>query len=123
IRGTRERPAIAGDVTIVNGRIRRVSYEKLAGHVDYSADNFAIDFRVDEAPGVWLTVKGTVPRSLFDANLPERPFNVAVLSSPINLALMKGWTDVFTKVRGTLRVDLKAMGTSRDPRFDGLVEL
>ncbi len=61
IRGTRDRPTIAGDVTIVNGRIRRVSYQKLAGHVDYSAGNFAIDFRVDEAPGAWLTAKGTVP--------------------------------------------------------------
>ncbi len=123
IRGTRERPTVSGDVTIVNGRVRRVSYQKLAGHVDYSSGSFAIDFRVDEAPGVWLTAKGTVPRSLFDANLPEQPIEVAVLSSPINLALVEGLTDVVTKVRGTLRLDVKAIGTSRDPHFDGLVEV
>jgi autotransporter translocation and assembly factor TamB len=123
IGGTREQPTVTGDVTIVNGRVRRVSYEKLAGHVDYSRGNFVIDFRVDEAPGVWLTAKGTVPRSLFDASLPEQPIDVAVLSSPINLALLEGLTDVVTKVRGTLRIDVKAVGTSRDPHFDGLVEV
>jgi hypothetical protein len=123
IRGTRDRPTATGDVTIVNGRVRRVSYQKLAGHVDYAAGKLAIDFRVDEAPGVWLTAKGTVPRSLFDASLPEEPVDVALLSSPINLALVEGLTDVVTKVRGTMRLDVKVIGTSRDPHFDGLVEV
>ncbi len=48
---------------------------------------------------------------------------MAVVSSPINLALLEGLTDVVTKVRGTLRLDVKAVGSSRDPHFDGLVEL
>jgi hypothetical protein len=123
IRGTAERPLITGDVSILNGRVRRVAYQKLAGHVDYAGGSFTVDFRVDQAPGVWLTAKGSLPRSLFDRSLPDQPLDVAVQSSPISLALVEGLTDVVANVTGTLRLDVKAIGTSRDPHFDGLVEL
>jgi len=123
IRGTREQPLVTGEITVLNGRVRRVTYQKLAGRVDYARGVLQIDFRLDQAPGVWLTAKGSVPRSLFDRSLPDAPLDVAILSSPVGLGLLEGLTNVVTKVTGTLRVDGKATGTSRDPHFDGAVEV
>jgi hypothetical protein len=123
ISGTRERPVVTADVGVTNGRVRRLSYEKLAGHLNYSGGLFAVDIRLDQAPGIWMTANGSVPRGLFDQSLPEQPLNVAIVSSPINLGLLEGITDVVTRVTGTLRLDVKAIGTSRDPHFQGLVEV
>src|SRR6476659_9483593 len=61
-RWTSTRPCAARSIS--SGRVERVSYEKLAGRVDYDAQRLTIDLRLDQAPGVWLTATGTVPVSL-----------------------------------------------------------
>jgi len=121
--GTREMPAITGSFSVVNGRIRRLSYERFAGRIDFAGDALKIDVRLDQAPGVWLTAKGTVPRSLFDRRLPEQPIDVAILSSPISLTLIEGVTEVVRDVTGQLQLDVRAIGTSRDPHFDGTINV
>src|SRR4029079_1072271 len=45
-RGTREAPLVTATVAISSGRIERVTYEKLAGRVDYSQGLFDIDIRL-----------------------------------------------------------------------------
>ena len=94
IRGTRNAPMVTGTITISNGRVERVTYEKLVGQVDFSQGAFTIDVRLDQAPGIWMTAKGTVPLALFDRDLPDRPIDVAIVSSDIDLALLAGVTDV-----------------------------
>jgi translocation and assembly module TamB len=84
---------------------------------------FTIDLRLDQAPGNWLTAAGTLPLSLFRTSMPERPIDVAIVSSPINLGLLEGLTDVVRTVTGTVRLDVKAVGTSRDPHAQGSVEI
>ena len=123
IRGTRNAPLVTGTITISNGRIERVTYDKLVGRVDFSQGAFAIDVRLDQAPGTWLTAKGTVPLALFDRDLPERAIDVAILSSPIDLGLLAGVTDVVNRATGQMRLDVRAIGTSRDPHFDGSVDI
>ena len=81
IRGTRNAPMVTGTITISNGRVERVTYEKLVGQVDFSQGAFTIDVRLDQAPGIWMTAKGTVPLALFDRDLPDRPIDVAIVSS------------------------------------------
>ena len=69
---------------------RRLSYEKLAGHLNYWGGLFAVDVRLDQAPGIWMTAKGSVPRGLFDQSLPEQPLDVAITFSPMTSASSKG---------------------------------
>ncbi|MCU1385567.1 MAG: hypothetical protein JWL71_4264, partial [Acidobacteria bacterium] len=64
IRGTRDQPEAAGTLTIANGRVERVSYQQLQATFTYRRQMFAIDARLDQAPGVWVTAVGTVPLGL-----------------------------------------------------------
>jgi autotransporter translocation and assembly factor TamB len=123
IRGTRETPIVTGTVTITNGRVERVSYEKLAGKVDYTNRTFTIDMRLDQAPGIWIAAKGTVPLALFKTDLPAAPINVAITSSGVNLGLVEGVTDLVRNVSGSIQINMTAIGTSADPHFDGSVQI
>jgi hypothetical protein len=119
IRGTRQRPIVTGRVSVTEGRVRRFTYQRLAGRVDYADGDFAIDVRLDQSPGVWLNAVGTVPLGVFDRALPERPIDVAVTSSAIDLGLLEGLTDTIRQVSGRVLLDVRAVGTSRDPHVQG----
>ena len=123
ISGTREAPIMTGELTIVDGRVQSLAYERLAGRVGYSGDMFDVDVRLDQAPGSWMTASGTVPSSLFRRAAPDRPMDVTIASSSIDLGLIEGLTGVVAGVSGTLVVNLRAVGTGRDPHFDGEVDL
>jgi hypothetical protein len=123
VRGTAGRPLVSADVTIANGRVQRVSYQQIGGHVDYTGDKITLDLRLDQSPGVWLTARGAVPRSFFDASAADAPLEVSILSSPIDLGLLEGATNVVRNVAGTVKLDVTAIGTGRDPHFKGTIEL
>jgi autotransporter translocation and assembly factor TamB len=121
LRGTPDVPVVTAMVTIADGRLRRLAYERLGGRVDYSAEVFGVDLRFDQAPGVWLTATGSVPLALFDRSRPEQPLNVRLRSSPISLGLIEAVSDVVREVTGVMELDVQAVGTSHDPHFDGTV--
>lgn len=121
--GTREQPTISGTIAIVNGRVRNVTYQKLAGRVQYTRRMFDIDFRLDQSAGVWLTAVGKLPYALFDRSVPDADIDVAILSSPIDLGLMEGLTGVVRNVTGQMQVDVRAIGTARDPHFQGQLDV
>src|SRR5439155_15630794 len=72
---------------------------------------------------VWITAVGKVPLGLLTANGSEQPIDLAVKSSTIGLGLIEGITDVFRNVSGDITLDVKAIGTSRDPHLDGRVTI
>jgi translocation and assembly module TamB len=121
IGGTRDHPRVTAALTVSSGRVERVTYQQLTGRVDYRDDNLDIDLRLDQSPGIWITAVGTVPMALFDAAGPDRPVNVAIKSSGIDLGLLEGLTDVVRGVSGELHVDVRAVGTTKDPHFEGSV--
>jgi len=112
---------LTGTVTVNGGRIQQVTYQRLAGRVDYASETFTIDLRLDQAPGVFLTAKGNVPLALLDSSLPPQPIDVVIQSSPINLGLIEGLTDVVRGVTGEIRLDVRVVGTSNDPHLAGAV--
>jgi autotransporter translocation and assembly factor TamB len=123
LRGTTEHPRVAATLTVSNGRVERISYQKLAGRVDYDAHLLTVDVRLDQAPGVWLTATGSVPAALFNRDLPDQPLDVVIKSSTISLGLVEGVTDVIRNVSGEIKLDVRAIGTSHDPHLDGSVDV
>jgi autotransporter translocation and assembly factor TamB len=123
ISGTRGEPRVTGNVTISNGRVQRVSYQKLAGRFTYTGRRIDLDFRLDQGPGTWITAVGNVPLSLFNPELIDEPIDVEIKSSTISLGLVEGLTSVVREVGGELTIDVRAVGTSRDPHFAGRVEI
>src|SRR5262245_43608604 len=120
--GTRSRPNVSAQFTISQGRVRELPYEKLTARIDYQGGAMAIDLRLDQAPGIWLTVGGRAPLDLFSEDA-EQPMDLAVKSSPIALGLIEGLTDVVDTVTGTMLLDFNVIGTSRDPHFAGRVDI
>jgi hypothetical protein len=123
VSGTEEDPVAALDFAITDGRVRRLAYQKLGGHVDYRGRMFQVDVRLDQATNTWLTAVGSVPLSVFDRSLPEQPIDVAVKSSPVSLTLIEGVTDVVRNVAGQMELDVRVIGSSQDPHFSGRVSL
>jgi translocation and assembly module TamB len=116
-------PAVSGRFSVAQGRVRRLSYETMSGQVDYRAGRFQIDVRLDQAPGVWFTAVGSVPMSVFDRSRDPQPMDLAVRSSEVSLTLLEGVTDVVRNVSGQMTLDVRVLGTSRDPHFSGNVDL
>jgi autotransporter translocation and assembly factor TamB len=123
LRGTRDRPIVDTELSVTDGRFRQFSYKALSGHVAYADGLMQVNLRLDQAPGVWLTADGSVPVGLFIRDRPEQPMNVAIASSSIGLNLVEGLTTIVRNVGGEMRVNLTAVGTSRDPHFTGTIEL
>ena len=123
VSGTRDAPRVTADLKITSGRVQRISYQSLAGTIAYTGEMFDVDLRLDQAPGIWLTANGTMPLGLFREGRPEQPINLAIASSTINLGLLEGLTDVVREVTGTVTVNVKAIGTSRDPHVAGVVAM
>ena len=123
LRGTTHAPIVTGRLTIANGTVQRVSYQQLRATVGYTDQIFTIDARLDQAPGVWVTAEGSLPLAIFRPSMPERPIDMAVKSSNINLGLIEAVTSVVRNVTGTMRLDVAAVGTSRDPHARGTVEI
>ena len=122
VRGTRDRPQASGTLTVSNGRVERVSYQKLQATFSYGARVFDVDARLDQAPGVWITASGKVPLGVVSGG-PEQPIDVTVKSSTISLGLIEGITDIVRNVTGTITLDVRAIGTTRDPHLDGRVAI
>jgi autotransporter translocation and assembly factor TamB len=123
LRGTRQRPLMRADLTVSNGAVRDLKYEKLIGRVDYFDQALRVDLRLDQAPGVWLTAAGSVPLSVFDRSRPEQPMDLEIASSTIGLGLIEGLTSAVREVSGTMQLDLTVVGTTRDPHVAGIVEI
>ena len=119
--GTAARPTVMALVNITEGRVRRLNYERLSGRIDYSDQYLRLDLRLDQAPGIWLTASGIVPLALVDETRPDGPLDVTLTSSSVGLGIVEALTAAVREVSGTLQLNVKAIGTARDPRFTGTV--
>jgi autotransporter translocation and assembly factor TamB len=119
--GTAARPTVLATVSITDGRVRRLPYERLAGKVDYSDQYLRLDLRLDQAPDVWLTAAGIVPLALVDDSRPDGPLDVTISSSSVGLGLIEALTNAVREVSGTMQLNVRAIGTARDPVFTGTV--
>jgi len=124
-----DQPTVAATVALTGGRVERVTFQRLGGHVDYAGRNLTIDLRLDQSPTVWLTAAGTLPVAVFSprSSMPaaegDRPIDIAVKSSHIDFGLIEGVTDVLRSVTGDVQLDVRAIGTARDPHFSGVVSI
>ena len=124
ISGTLNRPAATGEIAISEGRVRKLAYQRLAGHVEYDNGLAKVDLRLDQAPGTWMTAVGDVPLTLAGLSggrLADQPLDLAIASSAVPLGLLQGLTDVVRDVSGNVTLNVKVTGTSEEPHFTGAV--
>ena len=111
-------------ISVTDGRIRRLTYQRLAGRVDYAAERVTMDLRLDQSAGVWLTAKGSVPVNLATTGGSDAPIDLAIASSTVGLGLLEGITDVVRDVTGQIALNRDVGGHgAASPHFDGDVTI
>lgn len=123
VTGSSEAPVVTADFTIVDGRIRRLSYDRFSGHVVYRGGGLTVDVRLDQSASAWLTAVGSVPAALFVTGSPPEPMNLAVKSSPVSLTLLEGLSSQLRDVSGIVEADLTVVGTTDDPHMSGTLRM
>jgi hypothetical protein len=131
IAGSTAAPDVTGKVEITNGGFQNYHYDSLAASVDYKGTRLGLDARLQQSPTEYITAKGSVPTSLFQASptgehvepAPGEAIDVQVKSSAISLGLIQGFTNQVTNVQGTLQADVHVTGSGQDPHAEGFVDI
>lgn len=123
IAGTLAQPDVSADVAIVNGGVRKFSFQSLTAKGRWNGDVIAGDVRLDQSPGVWFIASGSVPLDLFSRSASTRPVDVAIKSSTVDLALLEGLTTSVRSVGGIAQLDMTVKGRADDPLLDGFANL
>jgi translocation and assembly module TamB len=122
---------VSGDFSVNRGAFREFRYDTLGGSVSYGQDRLAVDVRLQQDRQAWLVARGTLPTALFRppttaAGVPapgsDAPVDLTVRSSPVDLAVVQGFTSAITKASGTVVVDAHLGGTAGTPQMSGRVE-
>jgi autotransporter translocation and assembly factor TamB len=123
ISGTVSEPGISADLTLSNGGVRQFAFQSLSAKGRWDGDVITGDVRLDQSPGIWFTASGSVPIDLFSNTASKTPVDVALRSSPIELALLEGLTTSVRNVAGTLQLDMTAKGPADNPVLDGFADV
>jgi autotransporter translocation and assembly factor TamB len=130
VAGTVDQPIVDGKFEVTQGGFQGYRYDSLTATVDYQGNRFVIDATLQQAPGVSITAKGTVPTSLFAgggeghvAATAEDAIDLRLQTPSLNLGIVQGFTTLVTNVGGTLQADVRVVGSGRDPHFDGYIEI
>ncbi|HUP40633.1 MAG TPA: translocation/assembly module TamB domain-containing protein, partial [Vicinamibacterales bacterium] len=123
IGGTRNNPIVQSDFAVTGGTVEGVKFNALTGKANYSGRAVDVDVRLEQTAAAMLTAVGTVP-------VPNGPgstarteeLDLAVKSTPIDIALFQPATTQLTKLSGQFSADVRVRGTLASPRVNGLVE-
>ena len=123
VRGTRNDPILQSEFAVTGGTVEGVKFNALSGKATYSGRAVDVDARLEQTQAAVLTAVGTIP-------VPGGPgsttrtseFDLAVKSTPIDIALFQPATTQVTKLAGQFNADVHVRGTLEAPRLTGLVE-
>ncbi len=132
--GTREAPVADARFSITEGAFRDFHYQQFGGGASYASDELRADVRLDQAPGASLTIKGSVPRSVFAASpggaaptgaapAAARGMDVQIASTPLDLALVQAFVPQISKASGTFQAEARVTGTMDDPQIRGHLDV
>jgi translocation and assembly module TamB len=123
IRGTRNDPVLQSDFAVTNGTVEGVKFNSLAGKANYSGRAVDVDVRLEQTPAAVFTAVGTMPVPTGPGSTTRtEEFDLAVKSTPIDIALLQPATTQVTKLVGQFSADVHVAGTLESPRLNGLVE-
>jgi autotransporter translocation and assembly factor TamB len=130
VAGTTDAPEVKADFQINQGGFRQFHYDTLGGTADYSGKGIDVDAKLQQNPTTWLTAKGYVPMALFKGSVatghreafsPDDRIDLHIDSTPIDLAVVQGFTTALTNVTGTVQAKIDVSGSAGDPHPTGAV--
>lgn len=123
IRGTRNDPVLESSFALTSGSVEGVKFNALTGKATYAGRAVDLDARLEQTPQAVLTAVGTAPvPGGPGTTVRKTEFDLAVKSTPIDIALFQPATTQLTNLTGQLQADVHVGGTLDAPRLNGLVE-
>jgi len=126
--GTRDRPVADGTLEVTQGSVRNIAVQRLGGRVTFDGTLALVDMELVKDQYARLTAKGVVPRTLLEGRSAEHVaataadrLDVAIVSTPIDLALGEGVSEYVTKLGGQAQIDVRVTGSGHDPHVEGAV--
>jgi len=141
ITGDMKAPAVDGHVEVSNGGFEQFKYQSLVVQANYAradaaranSERLVLDAKLTQAPGVELTVNGTVPLTALRPNPPGvtghveasagDQLDVRIKSSLVDLGIVQGFTTQINNVTGTLQADVHVTGSGEDPHLNGSIDI
>ncbi len=130
ITGNLSAPTVDGKFQIADGGFQAYRFQSLVADVDYAGNRITLDATLQQSPGIAITARGTVPRTVFTAarsghvaGTPEDAIDVRVQTPALNLGVIQGFTTAVTQVGGTVEADVRITGSGRDPHVVGFLEI
>ncbi len=128
--GTRQQPVADAQIDLTHGRVRNIDIQRLGGRVNFDGSLAILDLELIKDAHTRLTARGIVPRTIVDGRSDEHVaptaadlLDVAIVSTPIDLALAEGVTPYVREIGGQAQVDVRITGSGRDPHIEGAVFL
>ncbi|HKT81186.1 MAG TPA: translocation/assembly module TamB domain-containing protein [Vicinamibacterales bacterium] len=117
VTGTLKQPHVEGQFEVVQGAFRQYRYESLAGTVAYDQEGVVMDARLQQNGLQWVAAKGFVPLQ------GDRPLDVTVDGTALDLGVVQGFTTAVTNVGGVLEAHLRLQGSVQNPAADGTISI
>lgn len=126
--GTRERPVADATLELTQGRVRNIDVQRVGGTVDFDGTHAVLDLELVKDQFARLTARGIVPRTITEGRAAEHTvatpadrLDVAIVSTPIDLALAEGLSPQVRQIGGQAQLDVRLTGSGRDPHVEGAV--
>jgi translocation and assembly module TamB len=130
VEGTVSDPVVSGNVTVTNGGFQGYKYESLKANVDYTPTGIGLDATLQQSPTAAVMAKGTIPMTLFKrseaghvAAKAGDEIDLHIISTPLDLGIVQGFTTAVTNVTGVLLLDVRLTGAGEDPHAEGIVDI
>jgi autotransporter translocation and assembly factor TamB len=123
IEGSTASPRVTSKLTVANGTVETTPFQMLSADVALREGEVTLDAVLDVQPGMRLTAVGTLPGPTPTAGAPaeygDRPMNLKINSTSLDLGIFQALTAEITELKGTGQFDLHVTGTPRAPRVAG----
>jgi hypothetical protein len=120
VTGPLSAPKVEGNFSLTAGAFGNFTFDAFTGQFDYGRHRLGLDARLVARDGSWLTMDGHLPLT---GRTEGGVLELRVQSSPIELALIQGFTDEVTDVTGTVRLDIVASGSYDEPHLLGYADI
>jgi autotransporter translocation and assembly factor TamB len=134
ISGSGAAPKVEGRFDVAQGAFRQAHYDSFAGTLNYEGRGLTLDTKLQQSPTTWIEAKGYVPVAAFKRSAEEHAhsdapiakedaFDLHINSTPIDLALVQGFTTALTNVKGTTQATVDITGAAEDPHPSGVITI
>jgi translocation and assembly module TamB len=121
IEGSVKTPAIDATLSIVQGTVQGVGFDRLQTDLTYKEGLANIAGVLDQSPGARLSINGRVPVAA--PATENAAMDVRIASTPVSLALAQPLTTEVTNIQGTGVFDLHVTGTFKAPVVNGSMSI